>query len=189
MSYSYDLIKADGQRKYLNGSELKHFKNATQYFAPAIRTFCLIIANTGCLISEALNLTYADIDFTKKAIHINSLRRRGEEKVRSVPLPDTLLDELRITHENERGQSEKKLWSWSRKTANTKIRKVMQKANIEGFFATSIGLRHGFGVHCVINGVPIVYIKKWLGHSSLDVTCMYLTAIKQDERSLAERMW
>ena len=189
MSYSYDLIKADGQRKYLNDSELKQFKNATQHFSPIIRTFCLMIANTGCLISEALNLNYANIDFTQKAVLINSLRKKGKEEIRSIPLPDTLLNELRIAHENGRGQTEEKLWSWSRRTAHKKIKSVMEKAGVEGFFATSIGLRHGFGVHCVMNGVPIVYIKKWLGHSSLDVTCMYLTAIKQDERSLAERMW
>ena len=189
MSYSYDLIKADGQRKYLNGSELRQFKNATQYFSPTTRIFCLLIANTGCLISEALNLTYVDFDFAKKSVLINSLRRRSKEKIRSIPLPDTLLDELQLAHECGIEQAEKKLWSWSRKTANTKIKKVMDKAGIEGFFATSIGLRHGFGVHCVINGVPIVYIKKWLGHSSLEVTCMYLTVINQNERSLAEKMW
>lgn len=193
MSYSYNLIKADGRRKYLNATELKQFKDATQYFSAMTRTMCLMIANTGCLISEALNLYYTDVDFAKKVIRINSLRRKGKEQIRFVPLPDTLLEELRIAHENKNVQTENdkkdKLWSWSRGTAYRKIKMVMNKAEIEGFFATPLGLRHGFGVHCIENGVPIVYLKKWLGHSSLDITCMYLTVIKNSERSFAERLW
>ena len=65
----------------------------------------------------------------------------------------------------------------------------MKKAEIEGICATSKGIRHGFGVLCVRTGVPLNYIQKWMGHSTLEATRVYFSALEQNERSFAEKLW
>lgn len=55
--------------------------------------------------------------------------------------------------------------------------------------ATAKGLRHGFGVAGVTNGVPLNMVQKWLGHTDIATTAIYANAIGEEERKIAERMW
>ncbi|MGD9804096.1 MAG: tyrosine-type recombinase/integrase [Hyphomicrobiaceae bacterium] len=66
----------------------------------------------------------------------------------------------------------------------------MRTAGIaSGPHATPKGLRHGFGLHAILSGVPINLVQKWLGHASLSTTPIYLEAVGSEERELAARMW
>lgn len=190
---SYKLVNSNGQRKYLTVEERKKFIANTENTLPTARTYCRMVAYTGCLLSEALNMKYSDIDFKRKTITIYSLKKRNGLPQRSVPIPDSLLNELQIVHQKIGNESEDtndyKLWSWGRKTGYKKIKAVMEQSNVLGICANSYGLRHSYGIHCVTLGIPLNYIKKWMGHSSLDITCLYLVAVEQNERELAQRMW
>lgn len=187
------LVKEDGQRKYLTTEERIRFIQATKQAKPIERTFCLMLVNTGCLISEALNIKYQDINLAERTVSIHTLRRRkAEMPIREIPLSDYYLDDLihvhKLNHQNT-NSSDARLWKWSRVNGFKKVKDAMLIAGIEGYHATPFGVRHSFGLHCVQRGIPITFIKNWMGHSSLETTQMYFFNAMQDERALAERMW
>ncbi|OLF71847.1 hypothetical protein AWH62_11980 [Maricaulis sp. W15] len=65
----------------------------------------------------------------------------------------------------------------------------MAAAEIVGPQATPKGLRHTFGTHAMLQGVPITLVKKWMGHARLQTTEIYLDVIGPEERDLARKMW
>src|SRR4051812_42563424 len=94
-----DLYDTKGSRKYLNQQERQSFEQAAKEDEREVRTFCLMLLYSGCRISEALELTVKNIDFSSKSVTFRTLKKRGDKKVyRSVPLPDYFLDELNLVH-------------------------------------------------------------------------------------------
>ncbi len=66
----------------------------------------------------------------------------------------------------------------------------MDRAKIpDGPHKTAKGLRHGFGVAAVQAGVQLNMIRKWMGHSTMETTAIYTTALGDEERAIAARMW
>ncbi len=65
----------------------------------------------------------------------------------------------------------------------------MAAASVYHLPASPKGLRHGFGVHAVLSGVPLTMIQKWLGHANIATTAIYLDVLGPEERAIAERMW
>jgi integrase/recombinase XerD len=65
----------------------------------------------------------------------------------------------------------------------------MSKAGISGPRATPRGLRHSFGVHCILNGIPELRLQDWMGHTSLSTTSIYAKAIGAEDRYLIKRIW
>ena len=51
------------------------------------------------------------------------------------------------------------------------------------------GLRHGYGINAVINGIPLHMLQKWMGHAQLTTTTIYADAIGKEEQDIASRMW
>lgn len=190
-----DLVKKDGQRKFLTTKERNAFLVKTKELSPINRTFCLMLAHTGCLISEAINIREKDINLSKCTVTIQTLRKRNnpnKDIVRVVPLSDYFVTELAFAHKlnaQNMSSSDAKLWNWSRGNGFLKVKKVMQAASIEGLHATPMGIRHTFGLYCVEKEIPLTFIRKWMGHSSLAITEMYSLFAKQDEREMAERIW
>lgn len=54
---------------------------------------------------------------------------------------------------------------------------------------SSKGLRHGFGVHATVQGVPLHMLQRWLGHAQLSTTAIYADAVGKEEQDIAARMW
>ena len=75
------------------------------------------------------------------------------------------------------------LWSWGRICA------VMTAAGIEGSHASPKGLRHGFGVRMAQKTRNPRLIQKWLGHTSLDTTAIYIDLVGEEERAEAVNAW
>ncbi len=71
-----ELFTSEGLRKYLTDEERRAFINAaTQAERGEVRTLALVLAYTGCRISEALELTSRRVDFSSKAITFVIYRR------------------------------------------------------------------------------------------------------------------
>ena len=62
MSEGMRLPDAQGRRKYLTEAERKAFLAAAGKAPRSVRTLCLVLAYTGCRITEALELTASRID-------------------------------------------------------------------------------------------------------------------------------
>lgn len=177
-----------GQRKYLTKAERTSFLRVAERREPAVRSFCWIIALTGCRISEALALSKRNIDFETQNVIIECLKKRGKRVFRAIPLPAPFLSDLEswIAAGVLPGG---RLWPWSRMTGYRRIREVMEEAGITGTHATPKGLRHGFGVCAIQSSIPLNLVQRWLGHADIKTTAIYTSAIGPEEREIASRMW
>ena len=185
-----------GRRLYLTESERDAFLLAAEHAERGVRTFCMVLALTGCRISEVLEMTRKSIDFNAKAITVRTLKKRRENVFRSIPVPDSLLDTLNMVHDLKRiekgrkKRQDEKLWPWGRMTAYRRVIEVMNDADIpEGPHKCPKGLRHGFGVLAMTKGIQLNMVSKWMGHASLEVTAIYANAQGEEQRAIAARMW
>ncbi len=193
---AYELFTFDGKRKYLNAEELDRFIEAAKVQErPEVRTLCLVLAYTGCRISEALALTVDSVDMGERTIIFKTLKQRHKTRYRAVPIPAGTLDALELVHGLRKAQrlkkreNEGKLWPWGRTQAWKHVKAVMREAGIEGPQATPKGLRHGFGARSTEKTRNPRLVMKWLGHRSLDKTIIYMDVIGEEERELAARIW
>lgn len=175
-------------RKYLTKDEVIILNSVVINYPIDLRVFFLTLLNTGCRISEALELQWDRINFQEKVVVIRCLKKRSQTLYRSVPVPDSMLNmfkELRTFAASDTGV----IWNWCRMTAYRHIRSVMRRANLHGAHATPKGLRHSFGVHALQAGVPITLVQRWLGHANVETTAIYTNVVGDEERSIAARMW
>jgi len=195
------LHDPSGNRLYLNAEERTAFLAAARRQTARDRTLCEVLHWTGCRPSEALEITPARVDLFGGTITIRSLKKRkdasGQQKVvfRSVPVPPEFLDTLDIAHAIREAQKSRKravtpIWPVSRVRAWQIVKRVMIEAGIpDGPHRSPKGLRHGFGVHAIVQGVPLSMLQRWLGHAQLSTTAVYAQAVGKEEQDIAARMW
>lgn len=56
-------------------------------------------------------------------------------------------------------------------------------------YACPKGLRHAFGVHLALEGVPESQIQRLLGHSSPVITAIYTNVLGLEKRKLISKIW
>lgn len=186
--YSMTLHNCDGQRKYLNQEERMRFLGVTKTQSVEIRLFCQLLFYTGARIREIHNLTVQSIDLSNKTVIIECLKKRQKGIFREIPLPDHLLKDVSRYCQRRGLDKVELLWHFSLRTASRQIKKLMKTANIEGVRSSAKGLRHGFAVYAVTKA-PLTMVKKWLGHSALETTEIYLNIVGAEEREFARRVW
>ena len=181
-------------RKYLTAIERQRFVEVAQTDPnPAIQTFSLTLAYTGCRISEALVLRHCDVDLDNLALRFKTLKRR-QDVWREVAVPQGLIRAIDLVHSVRAAQSRprratRRLWDFNRSTASRHVKRLMTLADIEGPQASAKGLRHGFGVAAIEAGVPLPTIAAVLGHANIETTAIYTTAIGMEAREQLARMW
>lgn len=183
------LFDPTGQRKYLNVREYECFLAEADRLPLPSRAFCYLLAETGCRISEALEVTPARIESVpnNEAVTFRTLKRR-RVVFRTVPVPLRLVQMLAPLIEKAE-TPEAPLWRINRTTAWRCVVEVMHRAGITGRKASPRGLRHCFGVRAVIANVPLNLLQRWMGHATPITTMIYLDFIGAEERDFAKRMW
>ena len=78
----------------------------------------------------------------------------------------------------------------SRSTADrwiqaAKVKEEEVGAILVGRRISSHNLRHSHARHLLVNGIPINYLSRWLGHSSILTTLIYLELVPDPTGSLA----
>ena len=195
------LYDAAGNRLYLNAEERAAFLAAARRHGGRDRTLCETLHYTGCRPSELLEITPARVDLSGGTIAIRSLKKRrdatGTARIvhRSVPVPPDYLDTLDTAHDLRKAQGSRKranvpLWPIGRVRVWQIVKRIMIEAGIPDAPCRSPkGLRHGFGIHASVNGVPLNMLQKWMGHAQLSTTAIYADAIGKEEQDIAARMW
>ena len=184
------LYDPRGRRKYLTEPERNRFLKAARSTDTPFRASCEVLAFTGCRLSEALALTPERVDPAAGFLVFESLKKRRPGVFWAVPVPSGPLETLaRLELRNARKGLTSKLWPWSRTTAWRRVREVMRAAELSGTTATPKGLRHSFGVLGVVAAVPLTLLQRWMGHSDISTTAIYLDASGDAERLIAIRMW
>lgn len=182
------MLNQAGKRKYLTKSEIQRFLDMSQTFKAETHAFCWVLAETGCRISEVLELKASSFDFEEKRIAIRCLKKRSKKVFRTISLSSELIDSIKALLATGVLKREQ-LWSWSRMTAYRRVREVMEAAHIQGACATPRGLRHGFAVRAVQANVPLSMVQLWLGHADVKTTTIYTRVMGLEERELASRTW
>lgn len=182
------LFADNGTRKYLVQSERLAFMSAATEADPDIRLFCEVLVHTGCRLTEALNLRPSHIDLGSKAMTFRTLKQRNVLRFRQVPVSDDLLWRIN-TWVQCKPCCNGRLFPIHRETGWRWVKRVMERANLRGTFASSRGLRHGFAVNAIQSGVPQTVVQKWLGHARLETTAIYSNVVGPEERHLMQRLW
>ena len=148
-----------------------------------MKTFVWTTYTLGLRIGEAVHLEVGDLDSQRMMVHIH--RGKGA-KDRYVPLPQSTLAALRLfwtTHRNPRflfpaegrdhqnGSAAQTPMSIS--TVQSAFKKITQQLNF-GKKVSCHTLRHSYATHLLEAGVSLKAIQKYLGHSSLQTTLIYL---------------
>ena len=181
-------------RKYLTCEERADFAAAIRaYPQPQVQTLARVLMLTGCRVSEALGLRVCDVDLDAEELRISTLKRRTEHW-RVVPVPAELAHELDLVHRVRARQGSPRarrraLWDITRQAAHRQVAKLMRDAGVRGPQACPRGLRHSFGIAGVQAGVPLPVLASIMGHSSIETTAIYTTAIGLEARELVSRMW
>jgi site-specific recombinase XerD len=148
------------------------------------RVFLTTAYACGLRLQEALHLEVSDIDSQRMMIHV--YRGKGA-KDRYVPLPMSTYKLLRkywTTHRHPRllfpalGRNGKNAHKSQSPMAVSSVQGAMKNAVREaGIHKKEVKihtLRHSYATHLLEEGVNIRVIQKYLGHSSLDTTLIYL---------------
>ena len=144
--------------------------------------FLSAVYTCGLRLQEARHLEVADIDSSRMMIHVH--RGKGA-KDRMVPLPQATLALLRrhwATHKNPRmifpalGRSGK---SDGRSpiavsTVQGALRSAKRAAGIQKRGVSVHTLRHSYATHLLEAGVNLRVIQRYMGHSRLETTMIYL---------------
>jgi integrase/recombinase XerD len=91
---SRELFNSAGKRLYVTKRERDRFLEVADREERAVRTFCYVLAHTGCRIWEALQLTAERTDFDAGAIVFESLKKRKRGVYRAVPVPPKMLKRM-----------------------------------------------------------------------------------------------
>ena len=168
-------------------AEVKTFHNYTYLFT---------VYSLGLRLQEGLYLQVSDIDGERMQVHVH--RGKGA-KDRVIPIPEDTLNLLRrywVTHRNPvllfpaLGRGRKCGPTATRPMAidsvQGAIRAARIKAGIKKRRVTIHTLRHSCATHLLDAGVNIRYIQRFLGHSSLQTTMIYLHLTKKGSEDAYE---
>jgi len=156
---------------------------------PGIRNYALItlLYDTGCRISELLNLKINDIQLEEKIL---TVRGKGGKR-RVVPFGDRSLISL-VKYLNKRN----KLFGREGVLFLTKfgdpltlrmtdkiIERIGNKAKVENVRLSAHTFRHTFAKNWLMNGGDIFSLQKILGHKTLDMVKNYVNITFRDIQS------
>lgn len=149
------------------------------------RLFLSLLWQTGARVSEALALTVQDVDFYGKVLRVKTLKKQRPEW-RTIPFNGHLAGPLGgyIAQEGLRGTD--RLFPITRQRAFQVVGEACHKAGLDRDRSHPHTFRHSFAVHCVLSGVPLPVLKKWLGHSSISRTMIYCQVLARDTRAFYE---
>ena len=163
--------------------------------------FFWTVYSLGLRLDEALNLQVGDIDAARHLVHIH--RGKGA-KDRYIPLPTSTVQLLRqhwAKHRNPRylfpadGRNHRGMSTAETPMAPTTPQdamKLITKRLKFGKKVTIHTLRHSYATHLFEAGVSLKNIQKYLGHSSLQTTLVYIhitETAEADARETAERLF
>lgn len=146
--------------------------------APHLQDLVIFLLDTGVRKTEALELTWSNVDLDRKPRALVKFMRTKNKKPRGVPLTDRatkLLQRLK----KDRPEGEERVFLYSPGKGKRVPYKepygawtaACKRAGIKD--ATIHDLRHTYATRLVRNNVPLLTVSRLLGHSSLTMTMRY----------------
>ena len=172
--------------QYLESHEVNAIIRAAD--DPRARLLMLEQWRAGLRVSEALALEVADLSLDTDLPTIRVRSGKGR-KSRIVPVHPELgaAFQTALAYGNV---SEGRIIDAHRSTAWRWVQKAHSKAEQLGALppGREVGthtFRHSYARHLLMNGIPINFLSRWLGHSSIQTTLIYLELVPDPSGSLA----
>ena len=136
-----------------------------------------IMLKTGLRVSEALALRRVDLRLDQEppiiVVQANSPGNKAR-KGREVPVPGDLVESLRDLASFYTKDRYQPMLTLSRQRIGQVMKEVAREIGIYPTRAHPHAFRHTYGRNCVLRGVPIPVLQKWLGHASMVDTQRYV---------------
>lgn len=153
-------------------------------------TIICVLYESGARVSELINIKLDDLNLSDNA----SIKLYGKgNKVRIIPISKELvllinkyLKEIYVNYNdflfysNQKKQYNRKSINYIINTIVTDLRKL-HPLKFKGIYSPH-SLRHSKGTHLYNNGTPLLYIKEFLGHSTITTTEIYATPNSKKQR-------
>ena len=172
--------------EYLEADEI----NAIIRSAPSPKAKLLMLQQwrAGLRVSEALDLEVRDLSLGTATPTLRVRSGKGG-KTRLVPvhpeLHGALSSALAYGDINQGRLIEAHpvtAWRW----VQAAVKRAEELGAISpGKRVSTHTLRHSYARHLLMNGIPINYLSRWLGHSSIQTTLIYLELVPDPTGSLA----
>ena len=165
---------------FLTFEEAERLSNAAE---PEWRALLLVALKAGLRQGELIGLQWSDVDFQRGKLHVRRTIWRGVSglpkggRERTVELPGSAVDALK-GHRHLRGpyvfcqEDGRPLTDGLLKLP---LRRALQRAGItreQGRIGWH-DLRHTYGSHLAMRGIPLTVIKELMGHATIDMTERY----------------
>ena len=151
----------------------------------------------GLRLEEGLNLQVGDLDSRRMMVHIH--RGKGA-KDRFLPLPESTLQVLREYWKRHRngtflfpanGRNRKSAGSARRPMNGSSVQGCMKRVVTKLKLTKTVSphsLRHSVATHLFEAGVSLRWIQKFLGHSNLQTTLIYLHLTEDAEQDGRQKL-
>jgi integrase len=151
--------------------------------SPSLTPIVLTALHTGFRTSELLSLTWADVDFRRRAITVRAGYAKNGES-RSVPMNNRLRTALKLARISraEDGPVFCTPQGAPYRNFRTAFERAVHKAGIVDF--TFHDLRHTFASRLVMAGVDLPTVQALLGHKTIAMTLRY-THLSSDHKQRA----
>ena len=197
-----DIIRAQTEHRLPTVLSVEEVRDIlSRVTSSSNRAFLSTVYACGLRLQEARYLEVADIDKHRMMIHVH--RGKGA-KDRMVPIPQATLTRLRkhwATHKNPRlifpalGRSGKGSDGQSPVAVSTvqgALRSAKAAAGIQKRGVSVHTLRHSYATHLLEAGVNLRVIQRYMGHSRLETTMIYLhltTKGQEDAYRSSTSLW
>ena len=183
-----DLLSWTSQKlpPYMTKDEIRNVLERVEH-KPLYHLLINFLWQTGARVTEALSVKVSDIDFYSKVVHMPSLKKQ-KPQIKTVPLQGELLGELGAYIGQEGLKKDDRIFPITRQHAHRIVRDACIEAGIERARSHPHVLRHSFAVNAVLQRVPLPILQKWLGHSDIKNTMVYLQILSQDTRDFYEAL-
>lgn len=166
-------------QKYLTIPEQKELLKAVAHNKKYLCIVTLMM-HCGLRVSEVINIRVGDIDFRNKVVSVKSLKKRGKEEIREIPLSTFLYDILVDYCTTRKFKAENYLFYNQNKQPITRqaVNKYLKEIENSNVALTGVGihphkLRHTFATMLRTQGAEAEDIKDALGHSQISTSLIY----------------
>lgn len=147
-----------------------------------------LLYETGARVSEALELSFSDLDFASNKVKVVTNKQRGRKVYRFLYLSDNLKARI-VKYQLDKGfdssspiLSKNGVKAVSRQT----VFNYMQKAVLNSLGKAYLDkahphvFRHSRAIHLLDSGMNLMLLKKFLGHRNIANTLIYLQYSNQE---------
>lgn len=175
-------------RKPFTKREIKALFNACETIKE--RALLHLFYSCGLRRTEAVRLNTRDIHFKQKILYV----REGKgAKRRAVPMTEKVSQELEAYYLQERNEPNAKDQNafmlnktgtrMSGNSYNRRLKQIAVRTDIKRAISLHY-LRHSIATHLLESGLPVEYVRDFLGHSHLEATQIYVKVHQKQIRKL-----